>query len=66
MNERKYFVFDTNVLISAHLLAGSTTAAAYSKARSVGLIVRSELTLLEFADRFLRSKLINIFPVKNG
>lgn len=56
MNDLKYFVFDTNALISAHLLEGSTSALAFSKALSVGILVRSDATLIEFADRFLRSK----------
>lgn len=56
MSSRKYFVFDTNALISAHLLENSVSAAAYTKARSIGLLVRSELTLIEFASRFLRPK----------
>ncbi len=56
MSDRKYFVFDTNALISAHLLEGSVTERAYERARSSGILVRSELTLIEFASRFIRPK----------
>lgn len=56
MNNRKYFVFDTNALISAHLVEGSVSARAFSKALGIGILVRSNATLIEFADRFLRPK----------
>jgi len=50
------FVFDCNVLISAHLLPSSTSRKAYEKALNIGLLVRSPLTFLEFSTRFLRPK----------
>ena len=56
MNNRKYFVFDTNALISAHLVEGSVSARAFSKALVIRILVRSNVTLIEFADRFLRRK----------
>lgn len=57
-----FFVVDTNVLISAHLLERSVSARAFSKAFSLGIIVRSELTLIEFADTFLRPKFDKYIP----
>ena len=56
MSEPKYFVFDTNALISAHLIDGSVSAQSFSKARNMGIVVRSGATLIEFAGRFLRPK----------
>lgn len=56
MNDLKYFVFDTNALTNAHLIEDSVTARAFSKVLNMGIIVRSEATLIEFADRFLRPK----------
>jgi putative PIN family toxin of toxin-antitoxin system len=52
----KLFVFDTNSLISAHLLPQSTTRAAYDKAQKDGLLVYSIEILKEFAEVFSRDK----------
>lgn len=56
MSDPKYFVFDTNVLISAYLSEDSVSAHAFSKSLNIGIVVRSATTLIEFADRFLRPK----------
>lgn len=51
-----YFVFDTNSLISAHLLANSISASAYDKANESGVLVYTEDSFTEFATRFLHKK----------
>lgn len=52
----KVFVFDTNSLISAHLLPSSINTAAYDKAFENGVMVRSEETFAEFVEVFTRQK----------
>jgi uncharacterized protein len=52
----KYFVFDTNVLISAHLKEGSTSDLAYQMALTIGVIVLSDDTRIEFETRLDRKK----------
>jgi putative PIN family toxin of toxin-antitoxin system len=52
----KTFVFDTNTLISAHLLKNSTSRLAYDHALRIGLIVQSAETITEFAQVFSRQK----------
>jgi uncharacterized protein len=51
-----YFIFDTNALISAHLKEGTTSALAFHKGLTQGVIVVSDDTLREFATRFARKK----------
>ena len=58
----KYFVFDTNALISAHIKEGSVSANAYDKAVEVGYIVCSSSTFEEFATRFSRKKFTKYLP----
>ncbi len=52
----KIFVFDTNSLISAHLLPNSVTRQAYNLAMYKGILVHSVDTLREFTETFARSK----------
>jgi len=53
----RYFVVDTNTLISAFLLATtSVPARAYYKAKNEGGILISDETFNEFSDVFIRSK----------
>ena len=52
----KYFVFDTNALISTHLKLGSVSARALDKALVEGIVVLSDSTLREFATRLARKK----------
>ena len=57
MTKIKFFVIDTNTLISAFLLSQNSIAAqAYHKAISGGKIVLSESTFSEFANVFIRPK----------
>jgi uncharacterized protein len=53
---RNYFVFDTNALISAHLKEGTTSALAFHKGLTEGIIAISDDTLREFATRFARKR----------
>lgn len=50
------FVFDTNALISAHLLLESMSRKAYDKAFDKGILIYSATTFDEFAKTFIRSK----------
>jgi uncharacterized protein len=52
----KYFVFDTNVLISAHLKEGSTIDLAYQLASTIGVVVPNDETRVEFETRLNRKK----------
>ena len=52
----KTFVFDTNSLISAYILAGSKNRLAYNKAFDTGMLVYSIATFDEFTEVFSRSK----------
>jgi putative PIN family toxin of toxin-antitoxin system len=51
------FVFDTNVIVSALLLAGSIPRQAFDKALDEGRILISVPVLLEFAEVLSRKKL---------
>jgi putative PIN family toxin of toxin-antitoxin system len=57
------FVFDTNVLISAHLLGNSTSRRAFDKARTLGIIISSSVSLSEFANTFMRTKFDRYSPL---
>lgn len=52
----KTFVLDTNVLVSAYILANSKSRQAYNKALDSGVIVCSAATFDEFAETLRRSK----------
>jgi len=58
MKKIKVFVIDTNTLISAFLLPKSTSRQTIDKAILIGIIAVSDETINEFADTFIRSKLI--------
>ena len=57
------FVFDTNVLISAHLLDKSESRKAYDKAVAKGILIYSSATFDEFAKTFIRSKFERYLPL---
>ena len=57
------FVFDTNALISAHLLVGSMSRKAYDKAFDKGILIYSAATFDEFAKTFIRSKFEKYLPL---
>ncbi len=50
------FVFDTNALISAHILPDSISRKAFDKANTLGILVYSTATLHEFSTVFMRTK----------
>ncbi len=52
----KVFVFDTNAIISAHLLPNSISRRAYDYAIRKGILVFSAATLLELTNTFGRPK----------
>lgn len=56
MKSNPFFVFDTNVLISAALSKKSLTAAAYDHALSIGTIAVSEQLLTELTEVIFREK----------
>jgi len=58
----RYFVFDTNALISAQLKEGSVSTQAFDKAIATGTIVCSSSILEEFATRFVRRKFKKYMP----
>src|SRR5665213_208606 len=57
------FVFDTNALISAHLLNKSKSRKAYDKAVDKGVLLYSSATFDEFAKTFIRSKFEKYLPL---
>jgi predicted nucleic acid-binding protein len=52
----KVYVFDTNSLISAHLLPLSVARKAFNKALHNGILVHSKETFSEFVEVFTRQK----------
>jgi putative PIN family toxin of toxin-antitoxin system len=52
----KFFVLDTNLLISAILVTGSTSQQVFDKAIEAGKILQSQATLEEIATVILRPK----------
>jgi len=52
----KVFVFDTNSLVSAHLLPSSTARKAFDLALVNGILVHSKETFTEFSEVFTRPK----------
>ena len=58
------FVFDTNALISAHLLDKSESRKAYNKARDKGILIYSTATFDEFAKTFIRTKFERYLPLE--
>lgn len=51
-----YFIFDTNTLISAHLLLGSISFKAFNLARRIGILACTIETFDEFSKSFRRDK----------
>jgi putative PIN family toxin of toxin-antitoxin system len=59
-----YFIFDTNTLISAHLLLGSVSFRALNLARRIGIIACTEETFEEFSQSFSRDKFEKYLSIK--
>jgi putative PIN family toxin of toxin-antitoxin system len=57
----KVFVFDTNSIVSAHLIAGSVSDQAFQKALRLGAIAISETTMIELVDVLYRKKFDKYF-----
>ena len=57
MTTSKFFVFDTNVLISAIFDFNSSPAAALTKARNLGRLLISHEVAMEYLSVFSRKKL---------
>ncbi len=56
MSLEYYFVFDTNVLVSALLSKNGKARQALDKAQNIGKLLMSESTLLELITVFNRAK----------
>ena len=56
-----FFVFDTNALISTHLIEGSVSDKAYKHALKLGFIAISEEIMTEFIDVACRKKFDKYF-----
>ncbi|OFX16977.1 MAG: putative toxin-antitoxin system toxin component, PIN family [Bacteroidetes bacterium GWA2_31_9] len=52
----KLFVFDTNLIISAHLSKHSISRKAYDLAFEIGLVLRSDNTFEELVTTFTKAK----------
>lgn len=61
MKINKTFVFDTNALVSAHLIVGSVSDQAFRRALQLGELAISEDTMLEFIEVIYRKKLDRYF-----
>jgi len=61
MKTNGIFVFDTNALLSAHLIEGSVNNVAFKKALKLGGIAISTSLLTEFAQVIYRSKFDKYF-----
>jgi hypothetical protein len=57
----KVFVFDTNSIVSAHLIAGSVSDQTFQKALRLGAIAISETTMIELVDVLYRKKFDKYF-----
>ena len=55
-------VLDTNVIVSAALLPGSTSNKAWSKAKLTGTIICSETVFIELVDTLFRPKFDRYIP----
>src|SRR5438094_377617 len=61
MRSNKVFVFDTNALISAHLIEGSVSDRALRKALEIGVTALSEDLLTEVTEVIYRPKFDKYF-----
>ena len=59
----KPFIFDTNTLISAYILANSKSRRAYIKAFDTGIVICSIATFDEFAETIVRLKFEKYLPL---
>lgn len=59
----RYFIFDTNVLISAHILTNSISFKALNLARRIGTIACTLETFYEFEMSFSRDKFEKYLPL---
>jgi hypothetical protein len=57
MKKNNYFVFDTNVIVSAFLFPDSSVAKAFNKGLLFGTIIISKETLEELQEVLSRNKL---------
>jgi len=60
----KQFVFDTNIIISAHLLKNSVSRKVYDMAFKKGLVLRSEKTFDELVVTFAKPKFDKYISIK--
>jgi putative PIN family toxin of toxin-antitoxin system len=61
MKESRFFVFDTNALISAALIKNSVNAIAFDHAITIGKLALSTPLLTEFTEVLLRPKFDRYF-----
>ncbi len=61
MKVNPLFVFDTNALVSAHLVEGSVSDRAYKHALQLGFIAISDELMVEFIDVVCRGKFDKYF-----
>jgi putative PIN family toxin of toxin-antitoxin system len=61
----KFFIFDTNSLISALILPKSVSRLSLEKADEIGQLVFSEETLLELSEVLIRSKFDRYASIDN-
>ncbi|MGZ3757756.1 MAG: putative toxin-antitoxin system toxin component, PIN family [Mucilaginibacter sp.] len=64
MKKTRYFIIDTNTLISAFILPASNARKALNKARKEGRILLSQETSKEFENVFIRSKFDKYLPLE--
>jgi predicted nucleic acid-binding protein len=60
----KTFVFDTNALTSAYILANSKNRQAYNKAFDIEMLVYSVATFDEFTETFVRLKFVKYLALE--
>ncbi len=63
MRTEPVFVFDTNVLVSAHLIKGTPSDRAYKHALKIGVVAISDALMFEFTDVISRSKFDKYFDI---
>ncbi len=65
MNPERYFVFDTNVLVSAFLFRQGTPRNTFTLAMNVGKILHSDETLDELWEVLVRPKFDRFLPLSD-
>jgi putative PIN family toxin of toxin-antitoxin system len=61
-----FFVFDTNALISAHLIENSINDLAFRRAISIGTLAVSQSLITEFSEVIYRKKFDKYFPLTDS